>query len=93
MLVKFTTGASNNWGRFSRPVTDALYRQQAQKMDEQERLQLVKEMQKRILERTWRIQGLWANRLEIRLAHIRNYEPPPGHWTNRHFEDVWLAPK
>jgi peptide/nickel transport system substrate-binding protein len=93
VLVKFTTGASNNWGRFSEPVADALYQQQAQEMDEQKRLQLVREMQKRILERTWRLQGLWVNRLEVRSARIRNYEPHPGHWTNRRFEDVWLAAK
>jgi hypothetical protein len=35
LLVKFTTGGSNNWGRFSDPVIDALFRQQAKEMNEQ----------------------------------------------------------
>ncbi len=93
LLVKFTTGGSNNWGRFSDPVADALFQQQAKEMNEQQRIQLVREMDKRILEKVWRIQGLWANRLEVRSARMRNYEPQPSHWMNRRFEDVWLAEK
>ncbi|HEX2280020.1 MAG TPA: ABC transporter substrate-binding protein, partial [Candidatus Tectomicrobia bacterium] len=93
MLDKFVTGAQENWGRFSDPVVDALFRQQAREMDEQKRVQLVKEMDKRILEKAWRIQGLWTARLEVRSARMRNYEPQPSHWMNRRFEDVWLAAK
>jgi hypothetical protein len=43
------------------------------------------------MEKVWRIQGLWTNRMEVRIAQIRNYEPHPSHWANRRFEDVWLA--
>jgi ABC-type transport system substrate-binding protein len=82
-----------NWGRFSDPVVDALFQQQAKAMNEQERMQLVKDMDKRILEKVWRIQGLWMTRIEVRAAKIRNYEPQPSHWMNRRFEDVWLAEK
>jgi hypothetical protein len=61
--------------------------------DEQQRAQLVKDMQKRILEKTWVIPGLWWTRLEVRSARIRNYEPMPSHWLNRRLEDVWLTEK
>ena len=54
-------------------------------------LELVQAMEKRILEKVWRIQGLWYARIEVRSAQIRNYEPQPSHWMNRRFEDVWLA--
>ena len=93
MLAKFTTGGSNNWGRFSEPVVDALFAQQAKEMNEQKRIELVKEMQKILLQKPWYIQGLWWSRLEVRSARIRNYEPQPSHWMNRRFEDVWLAAK
>jgi peptide/nickel transport system substrate-binding protein len=93
MLDKFVTGAQENWGRFSDPVLDGLFAQQAQEMNEQKRIQVVKEMDKRILEKAWRIQGLWNTRLEVRSARMRNYEPQPSHWMNRRFEDVWLAEK
>jgi peptide/nickel transport system substrate-binding protein len=93
MLDKFVTGASENWGRFSDPMVDALFQQQAREMDEQKRIQLVREIDKRVLEKVWRIHGLWNSRLEVRSAKIRNYEPQPSHWMNRRFEDVWLAEK
>jgi len=93
MLDKFVTGASENWGRFSDPVVDKLFEQQSREMDEQKRIELVKQIDKRVLEKVWRIQGLWNSRLEVRSAKIRNYTPQPSHWMNRRFEDVWLAEK
>jgi peptide/nickel transport system substrate-binding protein len=91
LLVRFTTGASGNHGRFSDPVVDALFQQQAQEMNEQKRIQLVKQIDKRLLEKVWRIQTLWTNRMEVRLARIHNYEAHPSHWANRRFEDVWMS--
>jgi peptide/nickel transport system substrate-binding protein len=93
MMDKFVTGSSENWGRISDPTVDALYKQQAKEMNEQKRVELVKEMQKILLQKAWWIQGLWWSRLEVRSARIRNYEPQPSHWMNRRFEDLWLAAK
>jgi peptide/nickel transport system substrate-binding protein len=93
MLDKFVTGAQENWGRFSDPMIDGLFAQQSREMNEQRRIELVKEIDKRVLQKAWRIQGLWNTRLEVRSARIRNYEPQPSHWMNRRFEDVWLAEK
>ncbi len=93
LLSKFTTGSSSNYGRFSDPVVDGLFAQQTKEMNEQKRIQLVKEMDKRILEKAWRIQGPWTTRLEVRSVRMRNYEPQPSHWMNRRLEDVWLAEK
>jgi ABC-type transport system substrate-binding protein len=93
MLDKLTTGAPENWGRFSDPVVDKLFEQQAREMDAQKRIQLVRELDKRVLEKVWRIQGLWNSRMEVRSAKIRNYTPQPSHWMNRRFEDVWLTEK
>jgi peptide/nickel transport system substrate-binding protein len=93
LLDKFVTGQPENWGRMSDPVVDQLFAQQAKEMDEQKRIQLVKEIEKRILEKALRIPGAWTTRLEVRTARLRNYEPLPSHWNNRRFEDVWLAAK
>jgi hypothetical protein len=62
-------------------------------MNEARRVQLVKDMSRRILAKAWRIQGLWTTRLEVRTARLRNYEPMPSHWNNRRFEDAWLVAK
>jgi len=93
MYNKWKTGATGNWSRISVPEVDALYEQQKVEMDEQKRIQLVKQMQKIILGDAWWIQGAWWTRLEVRSARIRNYAPMPSHWLNRRLEDVWLAEK
>jgi peptide/nickel transport system substrate-binding protein len=93
IFSRFITGGSYNFGRFSEPQVDALYEQQKSEMNEQKRIQLVKAMQKPVLEKAWWIPGLWWTRLEVRSARIRNYEPLPSHWLNRRLEDLWLAKK
>ena len=93
LLVKFTTGASSHWGRFSNPVVDRLFQQQTREMDEAKRVQLVRQIDRRVLEKVWRIQGLGATRPEVRSTRIRHYTPQPSHWMNRRFEDIWLAEK
>jgi ABC-type transport system substrate-binding protein len=93
LLVKYITGGSENWGRFSDPVVDKLFEQQKVELDEQKRIQLAKEMQQEIMKKAWWLPGLWWSRAEVRSSRIRNYEPHPNHWMNRRLEDVWLADK
>jgi peptide/nickel transport system substrate-binding protein len=91
VLVKFISGTSANWGRFSESKTDKLFEQQQVERNEQKRIQLVKDLQKRVIEKAWWIPGLWWTRIEVRSAKIHNYEPHHSHWMNRRLEDVWLA--
>jgi peptide/nickel transport system substrate-binding protein len=93
MLDKFTSKASENWGRFSDPTADALYGQLSREMNEQKRAQLARDMQKVVLDKMYWIPGLWWTRMEVRSARMQNYEPQPSHWMNRRLEDVWLAEK
>lgn len=91
LLVKFISGGSPNWGRFSEPKADALFDQQKVALDEQKRVQMVKDMQRAVLEKAYWIPGLWWTRIEVRSSRIKNYEPHHSHWMNRRLEDVWLA--
>jgi peptide/nickel transport system substrate-binding protein len=93
LMVKFVGGSSTNYGRFSEPIADALFSQQKTQMDAQKRIQMVKEMQKAVLQKAWWIPALWWTRAEVRSARIHNYEPLPAHHQNRRLEDVWLAEK
>ena len=93
VLDKFVTGSPENYGRFSDPVVDKLFDQQSRETDEAKRIPLVRQMSTRLLEKAWRIQGLFYSRIEVRSARMRNYEPHPSHHMNRRFEDVWLAPQ
>src|SRR5262249_39947287 len=80
-------------GRFKDPVVDQLFEQQKVERDAPKRAQLVKDMQKRIMDKAWEIIGLWWTRTEVRSARLHNYEPQPSHWLNRRLEDVWLSAK
>jgi peptide/nickel transport system substrate-binding protein len=93
VMSKFISNSPENWGRYKDPVVDELFEKQKVERDEQKRAQLVKDMQRRIIEKNWEIMGLWWTRVEVRTAKIRNYDPMPSHWLNRRLEDVWLAEK
>jgi peptide/nickel transport system substrate-binding protein len=93
LMNKFTTTGSPNWGRFSEPVADTLYEQQKTELDQSKRVQLVKDMQKAVLQKMWWSPGLWWTRIEVRSSRIQNYEPLHSHWMNRRLEDMWLAEK
>jgi len=91
LMVKFVTGSTTNFGRFSEPVADTLFERQKTEINAQKRIAEVKEMQQVILQKAWWIPALWWTRAEVRSARIRNYEPLPAHHQNRRLEDVWLA--
>jgi peptide/nickel transport system substrate-binding protein len=91
VLIKFISDASPNWGRFSDPKVDKLFDQQKVERDEQKRIQMVKDLQREVIQKAWWIPGLYWTRIEVRSARIHNYEPHHSHWMNRRLEDVWLS--
>ena len=93
VMSQFISDSPENWGRYKDPVVDELFHKQKVERDEQKRAQLVKDMQIRIIDKTWQIMGLWWTRIEVRSARLHNYEPQPSHWLNRRLEDVWLSEK
>ena len=56
-------------------MIDALFAQLSREMNEQKRIQLVKEIDNASCRGLRRIHGLWNTRPEVRSARIRNYEP------------------
>ncbi len=91
ILGRYTTGHTANWGRFSDPKVDALYAQQAQTLDPQERKRLINELEQVVLENAYYITGLWATRNVVHWAKVKNYLAPPNHYSNQKLQDVWLA--
>ncbi len=91
MLQKFITGGSSNYGKISDPVIDEFFDKQRVELDEANRAQIVKDLQKYLLEKMYWMPGLWWTRIETRSAKIKNYEPLHFHHMNRRLEDVWLA--
>jgi peptide/nickel transport system substrate-binding protein len=90
-LERYTTGDSNNWGRFSDPRIDDLFARQARALDPAERKRLVNEIEKIVLDNAYYIAGLWWARSVVHWAKVRNYVAPPNHYSNQKLQDVWLA--
>jgi peptide/nickel transport system substrate-binding protein len=90
-LQRYTSGNPNNWGRFSDPRIDDLYARQARALDPTERKRLVGEIQKIVLDNAYYLPGLWWRRSVVHWAKVKNYVPPPNHYSNQKLQDVWLA--
>jgi peptide/nickel transport system substrate-binding protein len=91
LLNRFTTGAPQNWGRFSSPAIDDLFSRQSRTLDVNERKKMVHQLQKLVLENAYYIPGLWWSRNVVHWAKVKNYVAPPSHYTNQKLQDVWLA--
>jgi len=90
-LNRYTTGAPQNYGRFSDPVVDDLFARQTRALDTAERRRLVIQFQQRVIENAYYMPGLWWTRNVIHWAKVKNYVAPPSHYTNQKLQDVWLS--
>jgi peptide/nickel transport system substrate-binding protein len=91
VLQTFITNGTGNDGLIGDPAVDELFEKQKVELNEQKRIELVREAQRRVLSKALWIPGLWWKRLETRSALMQNYEPMHYHHMNRRMEDVWLA--
>jgi peptide/nickel transport system substrate-binding protein len=91
VLSRYTTDSPQNYGRFSDAEVDKLFKAQTVELDPEKRLQLVKDLQRRVITEALWMPCLGWTRAEVRSARIKNYTPLPSHWMNRRMEDVWLA--
>ena len=90
-LRRYTTGDSENWGRFSNPVIDDLFSRQSRALDHAERRKLVQQLQKVVLENVYYMPGLWWSRNVVHWTKVKNYVAPPNHYSNQKLQDVWLS--
>src|SRR5438876_1522709 len=90
-LERYTTGDTNNWGRFSDPRIDDLFARQTRALDPAERKRLVNEIEKIVLENAYHIPGLWWARSVVHWAKVKNYVAPPNHYSNQKLQVVSLA--
>lgn len=90
-LSRFLSGSPENYMGLEDPVIDKMYEQQSRELDAQKRIEIVKDMQRRILENAYFMQGLWSSRAVVHAAEVKNYVAHPSHYTNQRLQDVWLA--
>src|SRR2546425_342849 len=90
-LERYTTGDTNNWGRFSDPRIDDLFARQTRALDPAERKRLVNEIEKIVLENAYHIPRLWWARSVVHGAKGKNDGAQPDHYSNQKLQDVRLA--
>jgi len=90
-MNRYTTGDTENWGRFSDPRLDDLFSRQTRELDPVERKKLVNEMDRIVLENAYYIPGLWWTRNVVHWAKMKNWVAPPNYYSNQKLQDVWLA--
>jgi peptide/nickel transport system substrate-binding protein len=90
-LERYTTGDSNNWGRFSDPRVDDLFTRQARALDRAERKKAIDEIERIVLGHAYYIPGIWWARSVVHWAKVKNYIAPPNHYSNQKLQDVWLS--
>jgi peptide/nickel transport system substrate-binding protein len=90
-LNRYTTGDTENWGRFSDPRLDDLFSRQTRALDPVERKKLVNELDRIVLENAYYLPGLWWTRNVVHWAKMKNWVAPPNYYSNQKLQDVWLA--
>ena len=90
-LRRYTTGDTQNWGRFSDPVVDDLFSRQSRALDHAERRKAILQLQKIVLDNAYYMPGLWWSRNVVHWAKVKNYVAPPNHYANQKLQDVWLS--
>ena len=90
-LNSYTTGDTENWGRFSDPRIDDLFKRQQRALDPVERKKLVTEIQRIALNNAYYLPGLWWTRNMVHWTKVKNYVAPPNYYSNQKLQDVWLS--
>ena len=95
-LIKFISRHKSpiNYARYVDPVVDDLYEKQGRATDLKERLKLIRQMEKRVLdEQAYQFHVLWWQRIIPHWARVKGWKITPSHYLNQDLRDVWLAPE
>jgi len=92
-LYKFISTDKNpaNYGRYTDRVLDNLYDRQARATSPEERKQLIREFEKRLLdEETHYLLTLQWHRIVPHSAKVKGWQITPSHYLNNQLDAVWL---
>ncbi|MBI2909127.1 MAG: ABC transporter substrate-binding protein [Chloroflexi bacterium] len=87
----FLTGSPKNWGRWSNPKFDELYREQSKTLDTRKRLELVWDMQRLLHRESPRAIVVWSRRYGVFWPQVKDWLPGKSLYSNHRFQDVWLT--
>jgi ABC-type transport system substrate-binding protein len=86
----YLTNSPRNYSDLGTAEVDALYLRQSQTLNQQERVKLVHEMEKKALPLYGKIILNWSMRNWARWSHVENYTPHVGIYNHNRLAEVWL---
>ena len=94
-LFKFISSEKSpvNYARYKDSVLDDLYDKQSRATDPKERLKLIRQFEKRVIdEKAYQFPPtLWWQRIVPHWAKLKGWKITPSHYVNQDLRDVWLA--
>jgi len=93
-LQKFLSSDKSpiNYARYKDSVLDDLYDKQSRATNAKERLKLLRQFEKRVLdEQVYQFHVLWWQRIIPHWAKVKGWKITPNHYVNQDLRDVWLA--
>ncbi len=93
-LYKFVSREKSpiNYSRYTDPVLNDLYEKQSRATDAQERLKLLRQFERRVLdEKAYQFHVLWWQRIIPHWKKVKGWTITPSHYLNQDLRDVWLA--
>jgi peptide/nickel transport system substrate-binding protein len=79
-----------NMTRNSNPQLDAIYDQFKGAIDEAARLQLAKDMQRKVITDANSIPVIWYSRIVAHVSNMKGWKIIPSHFANQDLGDIWL---
>ena len=95
-LFKFVSREKSpiNYSKYTDQVLNDLYEKQSRATDPKERLKLIRQFEKRVLdEQAYTFHVLWWYRIIPHHARVNGWKITPSHYLNQDLRDVWLAPE
>ena len=94
-LFKFVSSDKSpvNYARYNDSVLDDLYDKQSRATDPKERLKLIRQFEKRVIdEKAYQFPPtLWWQRIVPHWTKVKGWKITPSHYVNQDLRDVWLA--
>ena len=79
-----------NMTRNSNPQLDAIYDQFKGATDEAARLQLAKDMQRKVITDANSVPVIWYSRIVAHVSNMKGWKIIPSHFANQDLGDIWL---
>jgi peptide/nickel transport system substrate-binding protein len=79
-----------SWARHTDTKVDELYDKQSGTIDPAERMRLVNQLERHLLEQAYSVPLLWYQRIVVNHVKVKGWDLQPSHFTGQKLLNVWL---